>query len=190
MFATRALRASAAHAERAPMIKFLGKRITPGKFRIVCLSIRSVHLKGLFWNNCPQFFLPASSNPCAEKQQPRSTTRLTHTRPLPPTSSLLTSSRLAPPQPFPLTDSTPSSTARWVGPSPAAWARPPATPWAPSLPPKASSLTGTSCPYASVAPRSTWRRLMPLRLPVLRWSAKRRVEQACAGRLMYNYLRA
>ena len=31
MFATRALRASAAHAERTPMIKFLGKRSIPCK---------------------------------------------------------------------------------------------------------------------------------------------------------------
>lgn len=30
MFATKALRASAAHAERTPLIKFLGKRSTPG----------------------------------------------------------------------------------------------------------------------------------------------------------------
>jgi small subunit ribosomal protein YMR-31 len=32
MFATKALRASAAHAERTPMIKFLGKRSTPSTF--------------------------------------------------------------------------------------------------------------------------------------------------------------
>lgn len=191
MFATKALRQAAAHAERQPLIKFIGKRNIPGKQKFVTTAAVNSQPEASVQSRASESSRPKKKPPKtprklafptqtfffrfsrqqitnkSPRRQPRSTTRPSLT-PQP----RATSSPAAAPPPLASTASTPSSSAPCARPSSlatrASSAAPLATTWAPSSPARAaSSLTAASFPPGSTASPSAWPRSRPSRPVVL-----------------------